>query len=376
MSKGSLAALCGLALLSAACGGTSPTGPPPTSELHDVDLVVFDDANGNGRLDAQERTRVGGVMLRLGIGAGRSNPGTGQVQIQGVEAGSYEVKIRADSLPPYFLPGESVLVEVPQAPRSVVPVPLRLPIGSNIPDTYLAFGDSISIGDGSSDGTGYRSPLEAELESFFGVAQVLNGGSESAGSDDGADLIGRFLASRRPGRTLILFGTNDWNDWRCKGKVPCFTVDSLRAIVQACHKASSLPFLATIIPANPAHPLQVPPERNNWVHAIDELVRPMAKKEGAVLVDLEKAFLAEGDLTQLFADHVHPNDRGYQIMAREFYRAVTQSPGLSGSLDLAPRSFGFDQPAWRGAPLRLDRLLPHGGLAPSQGERPSRRKAA
>jgi len=109
--------------------------------------------------------------------------------------------------------------------------------------------------------------------------------------------------------------------------------------------------LATIIPANPAFPDQVPPQRNVWVHQIDALIRPMAQQEGALLVDLEAAFLAHGNLPSLFSDHVHPNDQGYAIMAQQFFKAITQPGGSTQSRSLAPSTGIFFRPARNSRPL-------------------------
>jgi phospholipase/lecithinase/hemolysin len=42
--------------------------------------------------------------------------------------------------------------------------------------------------------------------------------------------------------------------------------------------------------------------------------------------------MRESNLSGLFADHVHPNDRGYQIIAAEFFRAITRPPAASSAL--------------------------------------------
>jgi lysophospholipase L1-like esterase len=218
-----------------------------------------------------------------------------------------------------------------------------LPIGGNQPHTYLAFGDSITAGDGSKNGQGYRLPLEKALRGFFGQATIFNEGWPGTRSNAGASRIGGNLRRYQPAYTLILYGTNDWNE--CGFTVPCFTIDSLRKIVQKTKSAHSLPVLATLPPANPEYGNQ---SRNNWTSQINELIRSLAEEEEALLVDLEAAFRSQGDLTQLFYDHVHPNDRGYAIMADEFFKAITQpvASGMSSFDDFVP-----DAAAPRDAPL-------------------------
>jgi hypothetical protein len=80
---------------------------------------------------------------------------------------------------------------------------------------------------------------------------------------------------------------------------------------------------------------------------MNELVRPMARQEGALLADLEAAFLREPALPPLFSDHIHPSDRGYEIIAREFFRAIT-TPTAGTSAFSEPTAF-FREAAEPGA---------------------------
>jgi lysophospholipase L1-like esterase len=95
-------------------------------------------------------------------------------------------------------------------------------------------------------------------------------------------------------------------------------------MVMGAKGAQSLPFLATIPPVNVGYSNNATPERQDWVHRMDDLIRSLARDEGAVLVDLEKAFLAEPDQASLFNDHIHPSPKGVAIIVREFFSAITQ----------------------------------------------------
>lgn len=358
MTRGRLAAASfalALALLLSSCGGGSPVGPgptptpsPPPGDVHTVTVVVYYDENQNGVLDPGDRARVPSVTVAIAGRTAQTEKTTGRAVVSGVPAGLQTVSVQ--STPPFYAAGLPVSIAVPTS--ADVDVALSLPIGSNRPNTYMAFGDSITIGDGSKDGLGYRGRLEAELDEHFGRAAVINAGAEATRSTEGAERIGRNLRLYRPAYNLIHYGTNDWNE--CKGAVPCVTIDSLRAIVESTKAAQTLPVLATIIPANPD---LNPSARNEWVSQIDELIRPLARDEGALLVDLEAAFLREPDLTQLYADHVHPNDRGYRIMADEFFRAITEPSASSADWDAA-EAFDLDP---RGDVTARDALRAVGG---------------
>jgi lysophospholipase L1-like esterase len=190
------------------------------------------------------------------------------------------------------------------------------------PDTYLAFGDSITDGAGSSDETGYRSRLEALLTTRFGRAVVINGGRPGADSRIGARAAAAALDRHRPAVTLILFGTNDWRDDPRDPPQPVATVNSLRKIVREARARGSRPLLATLPPVNTGFDANVPAAREEWVRRVNVLIREMAGKQQAVLVDLHAALLAEAPPAALFADGIHPNDQGYAVIARAFFLAL------------------------------------------------------
>jgi hypothetical protein len=87
------------------------------------------------------------------------------------------------------------------------------------------------------------------------------------------------------------------------------------------------------------------PERQEFIRKMNELIRPLAAEERAVLVDLEAALLEEGNLADLFVDHIHPNDAGYEIIASEFFAAITRPAAMAAAAP-APeaRAFGLLRP--------------------------------
>jgi lysophospholipase L1-like esterase len=194
----------------------------------------------------------------------------------------------------------------------------------------LAEGDSISQGNGSADGRGYRAILEARLEAYYRrqVATFYrgNGGGTSA---DGAVRVARDLGLLTPAYTLIAWGTNDWNE--CGDPKTCFTVPSLRSIVRDVKGTGSLPFVATIIPANVGYDGNAPASRNAWVAEANGLIKAMAREEGASIVDLYAAFMREPSLSALFVDHVHPNPAGHQLIAQTWFDAITRPRSVTAA---------------------------------------------
>jgi acyl-CoA thioesterase I len=328
-----------LAMALSGCGGRSPAAPAPPSpaptpvptpvSVHPVGGVVFYDENANGTIDDGEDVRLPHVVLALG-GRSAESDGAGSFAASDVPAGTRTVEIRADSLPPGFRAGRVPTVAVPLPEGTLVPVPVVLPIGANRPNEYLAFGDSITAGDGSRGGRGYRRALQDRLRDYWGRADVIDDGVPSTRSDDGAARIGGSLAAERPAYALILYGTNDWNLSACHRVVTCFTIENARSMIRQAKAAGTIPVMATIIPANPAYVDRLAAERNAWIDETNAALVPMARAEGAIVADLNRAMRAEtDDLASLYTDHVHPNDRGYGVIADAFFEALTRPVGAA-----------------------------------------------
>jgi len=316
------------------CGGgssSSPTTPPaptPAPGIHSLTATLYYDFFRNSALDPEETVRFADVELQIGGGSGVSQAGTGEAVVQGISAGAHRVVIQTSTLPPFFIAGSEITVNVPQDTEVLVPV--ALPIRQNQPFRYLSTGDSISQGTGSTDEMGYRSILEPMLAGFYGVSIDMKyrgrGGGTSA---DGAARTERDLSLVQPAYTLIAWGTNDYID--CGPVSACDTVSNLRSMVLNVKAASSMPCVATIIPPNVGFDDRAPQGRADWVAEMNELIKAMAQQEGALVVDLHAAFMAAGNLPGLFVDHVHPNDRGYELMARTYFDALTRPRNLNPS---------------------------------------------
>jgi lysophospholipase L1-like esterase len=311
-----------LAALAAACGGGSSSPTDPGSSGSAVSGFVYYDENANGMADPSETVRLPSVGVTIGGTSGTTLAG-GRFSLSSVPNGSQTALVSPGTLPAYFAPGAAVGVSVP--PGGDVAVPAVLGLGSRArPNVYLAFGDSITWGAGSSDGAGYRDILGNDLRALWGKADVINDGAPGTKSHVGEARIGVSLASQRPAYVLILYGTNDWNDAECRDAPPCYTVDSLRSMVLATRDAGAFPVIGTIPPVNPNYEDKGAAERNDWVKRMNDLVRAMARQERVPVAEIHGDFLKQPSLPALFADYLHPNDAGFQLIARSFYDAITK----------------------------------------------------
>jgi lysophospholipase L1-like esterase len=337
-------ALLPLLMAAAGCGGggggsptqpTLPTDPPGET----VTAVVFYDENGNGQLDPSEQGRVPDVEVTIAGRTARAEKLTGRVTVRGVPTGSHTMTVMPGTLPPYYTPGIGRTLTVPQDAAQPPPgVGARLEIGDNRPSVYMAFGDSITKGDGDPAGIGYPGRLEARLRAHFGDGAVVNRGADGTNSGEGVERILRNLRGSSPAFTLVLYGTNDWNEVPCQDVPPCDVVKNLRLILDEAKSAHSLPFLATLAPVNPS---LAAADRNDWIIATNDRIKQLGREEGVFVVDLFEAFRRQGgDVSRFFTDHVHPNAAGYEVIAEGFFQAIafgravptTSSRGLASLL--------------------------------------------
>ncbi len=314
-------------------------------------MNVFYDQDGNGVRDTDEPAVVPNVTVKIGGIEGVSAAGTGRVDLDGVAGGTDPITLT--KLPPFYAQGAALSLNVPQTAGVEVYVPAILPIGNNVSGLYMAFGDSITDGDGSYDNNGYRPLLVTKLQAGFNQGAINNQAIGGTRSKNGKNRIDNSLGYVKPAYVLILYGTNDWNDDQCRDAFPCYTVDSLRSMIRSAKARRTLPVISTILPCNTGYDARTPPERNVWVSDMNDLIRPMAKEEGAILVDNYAAFVAQPDFHKLLFDHVHPNDAGYQIMAQEWFKAISRPAVAAAGTDelfAPPKPFTPRPPGSYGAP--------------------------
>jgi lysophospholipase L1-like esterase len=342
MSTVKISSLLVLAALAAACGSDSPSRPdgtPAPTPGSPVSGYVFYDENANGVADAAEVVRLPGVTVAIGSRTAQTSAG-GQFTVADVAQGAQPASVQPSSLPAYFTPGAAVSVGVPQTGGALA-VPATLPLGSTArPNFYLHIGDSITVGDGSSGG-GYPEFLAADLRAYWGKADYHNSGQSATRSKYGESVIGPALSARRPSHVLILYGTNDFNDWECKHEFPCYTVSALESMVLQARDAGAVPVLGTIPPVNPLYADRDPETRNDWVKRMNDLIRAMATRQRVPLADVHRDFLRQSSLSALYADYLHPNDTGYKVMSRSFQDAITKPVGATSSSQAGGFRFGF-----------------------------------
>ncbi len=164
-------------------------------------------------------------------------------------------------------------------------------------ELIVAFGDSLTAGTGAGAGRDYP----AQLARLIGE-EIVNAGVPG---DTTARALARIdqLIELDPRIVMITLGGNDLK----KGVSRELAFDNLAEIVQRLQEEGALVIIGG---------LDLP----FWGRGFGDAYRELARETGAVLVPN-----VLGDIfgrPNLMSDRIHPNGRGYEVMAGHFHKAI------------------------------------------------------
>ncbi len=177
---------------------------------------------------------------------------------------------------------------------SSYPITNAKPSGENI----ICFGDSLTYGTGANSDMDYPS----QLSKIIGK-QIVNAGVPGNTTSDALKRLEEDVLSQSPKIVMITLGGND-----LKNKISKETAFSnLNKIISAIQAKGALVIIGGVdIPL--------------MGRGFGEAYRELAKKTGSVLIPN----VLEGIMgkSELMSDPIHPNDKGYTLMAEQFYKAI------------------------------------------------------
>ena len=193
-------------------------------------------------------------------------------------------------------------------------------------DKFIAFGDSITYGfsNGPKPENGYVPRLEILLESLFANPIVLNRGMPSETTWDAVSRVTGVITNDLSLYFLLMEGTNDVSTLEYSMETTAF---NLTQIINTCLKYGVYPLLSTIIPRIAHRDTQ--PERQRTI-TLNNKIKQIALSLKLMDVDMYTAFntypVELGGVDSLSSDGLHPNNKGYQFMAQQFYDLVAVIP--------------------------------------------------
>jgi len=193
---------------------------------------------------------------------------------------------------------------------------------------YVAFGDGITFGiidNTAAPELGYVPRLEALLNENFGPSEVVNEGVPGDTTLNGLGRMSDVLALHSARYVLLMEGTNDAVSLDVSVDATAFNIGQMVRKVLEFH---ALPVLATIIP------------RKDWrwdtavyrnrIYDINDNIRRIAQNLKLPFIDMFGTYLDfstdEGGFSALLSDAVHPNERGYEVMAQAWWDEIRNLP--------------------------------------------------
>ena len=168
------------------------------------------------------------------------------------------------------------------------------PGGSNI----ICFGDSLTYGTGSTPGKNYPAQLSLLISK-----PVINAGIPGDTTATALSRLEEDVLTQSPRIVIITLGGND-----LKNRVPKETAFSnLKKIIESIQHQGALVVVGGIdIPL--------------WGRGFGDAYEKACSQTGAILIP----HILDGIIgkRELMSDPIHPNDKGYALMAQRFHKAI------------------------------------------------------
>jgi lysophospholipase L1-like esterase len=193
---------------------------------------------------------------------------------------------------------------------------------------FIGFGDSITVGKiGSIEmpELGYIPRLQLLLnDQLYEDAEVINEGFSGGYTGEAVDRIEPVILSHLGKYLLFHNGTNDVIAYN----LPTSTViANIEFIMIKTLGYNVQPILTTLIPRHGKRNEALQRERG---FAISQGIKKLAQSLDIPVIDLWDIFLyypdSDGGYISLMSDHVHPSEKGYQLMAEEWLRVLLALP--------------------------------------------------
>jgi len=162
----------------------------------------------------------------------------------------------------------------------------------------ICFGDSLAYGTGASNGMDYPSQLAKMID-----RRITNKGLPGDTTASALRRLNRDVLSKNPDLVLITLGGNDLKNGISKD----IAFRNLKQIVQAINKQGAKVIIGG---------LNFPGKDRGYGKGYDVL----SQQTEAIL--LPNIFTDIFENPNLMSDPIHPNNSGYRIVARRFYKAI------------------------------------------------------
>lgn len=196
---------------------------------------------------------------------------------------------------------------------------------------FIGFGDSITYGminKKEAPELGYIPRLQPLLdEQLYEGAEVINEGVPGTQAWQAVDRIEPVILTHLGKYLLFHYGTNDARHIEISISSVLFNIEYM---IAKALEYNVQPILTTLIPRNGGRNEALWRERG---FAVSRGIIELAQSMDLPVIDLWDIFLYypdnDGGYMSLMSDNVHPSEKGYQLMAEEWLRALLDLPPLA-----------------------------------------------
>lgn len=185
-------------------------------------------------------------------------------------------------------------------------------------DKYIGFGDSITYGilhHEEAPEEGYVPRLEKRIKKNFKDSQVINRGVSGEKTSEGLSRIQTVINEDQAQTIFLMEGTNDAKDTEISMDTAAF---NLRQMSERCLNFGMTAFLASIIPSGRWEGLT-----KERILELNEKIKLITTELIIHFVDQFEVFIVDSYKNyELYSDSTHPNEEGYKLMAKAWYKAL------------------------------------------------------
>jgi lysophospholipase L1-like esterase len=182
---------------------------------------------------------------------------------------------------------------------------------------FMAFGDSLVVGDPAAPQAAWPAVLQGQLRAQFASQAssitVTNAGVGGERLTAGVLRFEEAFDAARPDVVLLMEGIND-----LLSLGPETSTTLLRFMTQQAMSRNARVFAASMLPTVAGRRLSQPVPN---LIALNSTIEQMCRQQGAVYVDLYTALLPEAELI-IGSDGLHPTEAGYRRVADVFFAAI------------------------------------------------------
>lgn len=174
----------------------------------------------------------------------------------------------------------------------------------------LAFGDSLTYGTGSGSENAYPSALQKLITQKLNNATVINAGIPGEVSREGLLRLPELITQHRPDLIILCHGGNDI----LRKLNPSNTLNNIQQMIDLADQ-QNIPVVLIAVP-----------EFGLFLNASPIYQELADSNQLAIDNDILGDILAKAALK---SDHIHPNAKGYQLLAESIVKLLSQTGAIT-----------------------------------------------